>query len=113
MASDITINRGTTYTITHVYKKNGVESSDGATLFFTVKTDESDLDDTDSTALVSKNVAMSGATNVVTLDPDDTQDIEPGKYWFDLKVLEDAGPIYRVAKGRCTIDASPTNRLSP
>lgn len=112
MANDITVDRGTTYAITHVYQKDGAPSSDGQTLYFTVKQSESDLDDTDASALgaLKKDITMSGATNVVTIDPIDTLDILPGKYWYDLKVKDISGDIYRVVKGRFILDASPTNR---
>lgn len=114
MASVLTVNRGTTFAITSIYNKNGTPSTDGQSLLFTVKADESDLDDADASHLggLLKNVTMSGATNVITINPVDTQDIPPGKYWYDLKVIETAGPIYRVDKGRFIISASPTNRLS-
>jgi hypothetical protein len=115
MASDITVNRGTTYVITHIYKKDGVASDDGATLLFTVKANESDLNDADSSHLgdLLKNISMSGSTTTITLDPADSQDIEPGRYWYDIKIIETGGQIYRVAKGRFILDASPTNRLAP
>lgn len=113
MASILTVDRGTTYGITHNYYKNGVLSTDGQTLFFTVKASESDLDNTDAAALVLKNVAMSGGTNAIIINPVDTQNVAPGKYWYDLKVLDSTGAIYRVDKGRFVLDASPTNRLAP
>lgn len=112
MAGNITINRGTTFAMTHIYKKGGVASNDGQTLYFTVKANESDLDDADTTALgaLKKDITMSGSTNVVVVDPPDSLDIPEGNYWYDLKVKDTSGAIYRVAKGRCKIDASPTNR---
>lgn len=114
MASVLTVNRSTTYVITHIYQKDGTPSTDGVTLLFTVKANESDLDDTDASHLggLLKNITMAGATNTITIDPADTQDIVPGKYWYDLKVIETGGVIYRLDKGRFVVDASPTNRLS-
>lgn len=114
MADVLSVNRGTTYTITHNYLKDGTPSTDGATLFFTVKAVESDLDDTDASHLggLKKDIAMDGSTTQILLNPADTQDIVPGNYWYDIKILETAGAIYRVDKGRFSLDASPTNRLS-
>lgn len=109
----ITYTRGTTYTITHTYKKNGVDSTDGATLLFTVKPDEYDSTADDSTATLKKNVAMSGATNVFTIEPDDIDDsVEPGKYYYDMKVIETGGDIYLVDSGKFNLEATPTNRES-
>lgn len=109
----ITYDRGTTYTLTHIYQKNGVNSSDGVTLFFTVKSVDNDTDATDSTAILQKNVSMSGATNTITILPTDipvTQ--EEGKYFYDLKVKESETVTYKVDEGTFVLNASPTNRNS-
>jgi hypothetical protein len=109
----ITYERGTTYTITHTYQKNGVDSTDGATLFFTVKSDQYDTSTDDSTAIVKKTVTMSGATNTFTIDPTDVADtVDPGDYYYDMKVKETGGAIYGVDSGTFKLIAQPTNRES-
>lgn len=110
----ITYNRGTTFNITHTYKKNGVPSTDGLTLMFTVK-QQVDNDATDGDAIIEKNIAMSGAVNVITIDPADvSMSVEDGFYVFDLKVIEDTGPpavIYLAASGDFELDVTATNRI--
>ena len=112
-----TINRGTTFTISIVYKKNGVAASlVGATVRFTVKTVEFDSSTTDATAVIVKNVtshtdAVNGLSTI-EIDPVDTATLEPGKYNYDIKVAESGGAIYKIDEGVVTLDGSPTNRLT-
>lgn len=109
----ITYNRGTTFSITHIYQKNGAPSTDGQTLLFTAKTQESDSDDDDSTAFLVKSVAMSGSTNVITIEPDDIlPSVSPGNYYYDIKVVEGANVVYLADSGKFILDATPTNRLA-
>lgn len=56
MASNkLTINRGTTYSITFNYQVDGVATSlVGSTVFFTVKSVAYDTDATDSSAVISR-----------------------------------------------------------
>lgn len=115
MANSLKVNRGTTFTIDFNYKKNGVASSlVGATVRFTVKSEEYDTATTDATALITKNVT-SGDVNghaVITLNPADTATITPDKYYYDIKVQEAGGAVYKVDEGRFILDGSPTNRLA-
>ena len=105
--------RSTTMAITHTYRKNGEDSDAGQTLFFTVKADKYDSDETDASALIKKNITMSGPTNVIAVDPTDIADtVEPGKYYYDLRVKESGGNIYLVDSGTFTLVATPTNRES-
>jgi hypothetical protein len=113
----LTINRGTTFTIGITYQKNGVASTlVGATIRFTVKTSEFDTSVTDSTAVITKNVTSHiDATNgksMITLNPTDTATLTPGKYYYDIKVAEASGTIYKIDEGTLILDGSPTNRLS-
>lgn len=109
----LTYPRGTTFNITHIYQKNGVNSSDGATLLFTVKVPEFDSDSTDAASIIKKNIAMSGATNVIPILPGDVADsVAPGDYNYDIKVIETGGAQYQVDSGTFTLTAGPTNRLS-
>jgi len=114
MAS-LSVNRGTTYTIGVSYKKNGVPTTlVGATVRFTVKTEEFDDNVTDSDALVLKNVTNgdSEGNATITLNPSDTALIEPGNWYYDIKVEEAGGEVYKIDEGRFKLDGSPTNRLT-
>lgn len=107
------INRGTTYTIGITYKKNGETTSlVGATVRFTVKTAEYDSDWTDSGAIVSKNVTDGNSSGeaTITIDPTDTAELTPDKYYYDIKVEESGGDIYKIDEGTIKLDGSPTNR---
>ena len=109
----ITYPRGTSFNLTHIYQKNGVDSTDGAKLLFTVKQPQFDSDSSDAAAIIKKNITMSGATNVITIDPEDVADsVDPGDYNYDLKVIETGGSQYQVDTGTFTITAGPTNRLA-
>lgn len=111
----LNVNRGTTYTIDLQYQKNGVDTTlVGATVRFTVKEEEFDSDATDTTALVKKNVTdgNSAGQATITLTPSDTATVEPGKYFYDIKVKEAGGEVYKVDEGKFVLDGSPTNRLS-
>lgn len=113
--AQLKINRGTTYSLTLNYKKNGVaETLVGATVRFTVKTSEYDSSTDDSTASITKNITSGNSSGVatITLDPADTATLTPGKYYYDIKVEEADGDIYKVDEGTIKLDASPTNRTS-
>lgn len=108
------VNRGTTYTLNVNYQRNGVAATlVGATVRFTVKTAEYDTDSTDAAAVVTKNVTTgnsSGEASIV-LSPSDTATVTPGKYYYDIKVKDASGNVYKLDEGTLTLDASPTNRL--
>lgn len=110
----IKINRGTTRTMAFEYRRDGEPRSlVGATLRFTVKATEWDSDADDSTALIRKDItehtdAAAGESEII-LTPADT-DVTPGKYYWDIRVEESTGEIYKVAEGRLKVDGSPTNR---
>lgn len=111
------INRGTTYTIDVEYLKSGVATSlVGATVRFTVKDAEYDTSTDDSTGLIVKNITDGTVDGVaeITLDPADTAELEPGKYFYDIKVDEfsDGATVYKVDEGTIKLDGSPTNRLA-
>lgn len=111
--AQLRINRGTTYTIGIVYKKNGeAETLVGATVRFTVKTVEWDDSMTDATAVVQKNITDGNSSGeaTITVDPADTDTLEPGKYYYDIKVEEAGGEIYKIDEGTIKLDGSPTNR---
>lgn len=107
------MNRGTTYTIAVKYTKNREPATlVGATVRFTVKDREWDDNMTDSNSLISKNITngnAQGEANII-INPEDTASKSPGKYFYDIKVEEAGGQIYKIDEGRFEIDGSPTNR---
>ncbi len=111
--AQLKINRGTTYTIGIIYKRNGVaETLVGATVRFTVKTTEWDTDMTDATAVLQKNVTDGNSSGeaTITIDPIDTASLTPDKYYYDIKVEQADGEIYKIDEGTVKLDGSPTNR---
>lgn len=109
----LTINRGTTYTIGVVYKRNGVATTlVGATVRFTIKSTEYDEDMTDSDAILVKNITDGNSSGeaTITIDPEDTADVIPRKYFYDIKVEQANGEIYKIDEGTIKLDGSPTNR---
>lgn len=111
------IDRGTTVTIDIVYEKNGVSAPlTGATVRFTVKSVEYDSSTTDTTAVITKNVTShtnaAAGLSAITINPADTATLTPGKYFYDVKVAEAGGAVYKIDEGTITLDGSPTNRLS-
>lgn len=110
----LTVNRGTTYSINVLYKRNGVAYTlVGATVRFTVKSAEFDSSTNDATAVLLKNVTTGTALGeaTITINPADTATLEPGKYNYDIKVQQANGEIYKIDEGTLTLDGSPTNRL--
>lgn len=113
--AQLKINRGTTYTINFTYLRNGVATSlVGATVRFTIKSSEYDSSTDDSTAVVLKNITTGNSSGeaTITLDPADTSTLTPGKYFYDIKVKESGGSVYKTDEGTVKLDGSPTNRLS-
>jgi hypothetical protein len=113
--SQLKINRGTTYAIDVNYQRNGVAATlVGATVRFTVKPEEYDDDTDDSDASIKKDVSdgTSEGTATITIDPADTSTLTPGKYYYDIKVTESGGDVYKIDEGTIKLDGSPTNRLS-
>lgn len=107
------VNRGTTYTIGIVYKKDGAPATlVGATVRFTMKSSEYDSDTSDTSALIKKDITSgdSGGNATIVIAPADTATIDPGKYYYDIKVEEASGDIYKIDEGKVTLDGSPTNR---
>ena len=115
MASNkLTINRGTTYSITFNYQVDGVATSlVGSTVFFTVKSVAYDTDATDSSAVISKTITdgTSGGVATITLTATDTY-LTPGTYFYDISVKDGSGNIYKMVEGRIIIDGSPRNRTT-
>lgn len=109
------VNRGTTYTIGVNYQRNGEAATlVGATVRFTMKDEEYDTSTDDTTAVVKKNVTdgTSGGVATITIDPSDTSTLTPGTYFYDIKVEDADGNVYKIDEGKIKLDGSPTNRLS-
>jgi hypothetical protein len=107
------IDRGTTYTFTVNYSKDGAAATlVGATVRFTVKAAEYTADMTDADAVITRDVTDGTADGVAafTIEPDDTAELEPGPYFYDIKVQETGGAIYKIDEGKLKLDGSPTNR---
>lgn len=108
----ITYNRGTTANFGHIYQINGVEATTGETLLFTVK-QSADDDVTDSEAVVKKNITMSGAENIITINPADVADTwDNGKYIYDIKVIDSVLGVQLLDSGQFTLTVTATNRYT-
>jgi len=109
--------RGTSYTIGIVYEKDGVAHTlVGATVLCTVKDVEFDDSTTDATSIIPpKNITTGNAQGEadIVFTPAETAEIEPGEYFYDVKVDEDSDGVnvYKILEGKITLGGSPTNRL--
>jgi hypothetical protein len=116
--ANINYNRGTSFSMSYQHKRNGeVEPLTGATIFFTVKEDEFDASADDATAIVQKVItshddAAAGQSSIELEPTDIGVAVEPAKYYYDVKVKENDGKIYKMLEGRFILDGSPTNRVS-
>jgi hypothetical protein len=111
--AQLKINRGTTYTIGIVYKRNSVATTlVGATVRFTVKATEWDDNMADSDAVILKNITNGNSSGeaTITINPEDTAELTPDKYFYDIKVEQADGEIYKIDEGTIKLDGSPTNR---
>lgn len=107
------INRGTTYSFDVNYLKDDAAATlVGATVRFTIKSAEYTDDMDDSDAVVTRNITDGTAEGAAsfTLNPDDTAELTPGDYFYDIKVEEAGGAIYKIDEGKIKLDGSPTNR---
>lgn len=113
--AQLKINRGTTYTRSGTVSIDGSAADlTGATVRFTMKSTEYDTDIDDSDASVSKDVTDGTAEGAyeITIDPADTAELTPQKYYYDIKVEFADGRIFKLDEGTVKLDGSPTNRLS-
>lgn len=107
------INRGTTFVIGVSYMKDGVPATlVGSTVRFTMKSSEfTDVwADTDAAVQFDQTDGTVDGSVTFKLDPEDTAELEPGKYYYDIKVQEPGGDIYKLDEGTVKLDGSPTNR---
>lgn len=113
--STLKINRGTTYTLGVNYQRNGVPTTlVGATVRFTIKDVEYDASTDDSTADLKKDVTngTSSGTAEIIINPADTATLIPNSYYYDIKVQDASGAIYKIDEGKVKLDGSPTNRTT-
>lgn len=85
----------------------------GATVFFTVKENESDAD---TSAVITEDVTShtdptNGETSIEVSDTE-TDDVDPGTYYYDIQVKTAAGNIQTVVKGTLTVLTDITRRTS-
>lgn len=116
--ANLKFERGTTYSREmSAFTIDGVTTSlVGATVRFTMKSTQYDDTADDSTAAVKKDLTNGTAdgTITITLAPSDTATLEPGKYYYDIKVdlHSDGTTVYETDNGTIQLLGSPTNRLS-
>lgn len=108
----ITYNRGTDFNLGTVYQINGVNSTTGTTLLFTVKS-VVDNDITDAAAILKKTITMSGATNTIPIARGDVPDtFSNGNYVYDIKVIDSVLGEQLLDSGKFTLTVTATNRLA-
>lgn len=107
--------RGTTNIINVAFEKDEVAASlVGCKVRFTMKEEEYDSSEDDTTAVVTKTITDGDASGNATIEliPSDTNTLTPKKYYFDVKVEDTDTRIYKIAEGVVDLDGSPTNRLT-
>lgn len=91
----ITVKRGETKTINLHIKENGADKNiTDYTISFTVKVNSKDFDDSDSVAVIKKDITThtdptAGKTAIV-LDENDTK-LPPRTYVYDIKIKSPSG----------------------
>jgi hypothetical protein len=84
----------------------------GSTIYFTMKRD---LNDTDALAALQKIVTShTGATSglsQVKIEPEDTINLYPGKYYYDMQFKDAAGNIKTFVLGSLTLIETVTKAI--
>lgn len=83
-----------------------------AVIRFTMKPEQFDADADDSDATVKKDITDATAEGEysITIAPEDTDLVEPGKYYYDVMCEFDDGRIFQVDSGTIKLTGTPTNR---
>lgn len=108
--------RGDTRTITATFVDSSGDPIDltGGTVFFTASSNNSPTDDT--AAIVEKNVTSfaspTSGVATITLNSDDTNDVTPGTYYYDLQFVSSGGVVTSLAQDKLIIKADITRRLA-
>jgi len=63
---------------------------------------------TSSNAILFNTTLNSDSSLTLTLDPEDTVDVEPGRYVYDVKLTHGSGIILRILEGIATITPDVT-----
>lgn len=113
--ADLSFPRGTTYRLGVTVKENEIPIDlTSSSVRFTLKKDEYDQDIDDNSAILTKDDSGSpdGVVNIKIL-PADTAMVEPGVYYYDIKVEkgDDNQEIYLIDQGTITLTGTPTNRM--
>jgi hypothetical protein len=115
---NITLDKKTDASITfQYYESDGTTPRTlvGATLYFTVKTSNTDTEATDASAVIKKDItshtnAAGGLSTIVLTDTD--TNITPKKYFYDIKIKEADSNIYLAQSGKITVGSNITNRAA-
>lgn len=116
--ADIEFTRKTDASFTfQYYESDGTTARalSSCTVYFTVKDNQFDSDADDSGAALATSVTShtSAATGLTTFAlTDDQLNIDPKLYFYDIRVKEADGKIYKAQSGTCRINGSPTNRIT-
>ena len=109
ITNEITYYRSTSYSFTvKVTPPSGLSFTKA---LFTVKTNKSDNDSTDASAILKRDATPVGDTATINIAPGEIGDsVDPGKYFYSIHVMFSDGNIYPLAFGRFTLIATTTNR---
>ena len=105
--------RGDTHTITlNVRGVSGPLNLTDSTVLFTVNKSKAPADDT--SAVIMKTVTVhddpTNGLTIIKLAPEDTKDIEPGNYWYDIQIKASNGDISSLPKARFEVVSDITRR---
>jgi len=112
--SELEVYRGDhkTYTLTFTDGDGAAIDITGWTIFFTVKTSESDADaDAVITKDVTSHTSPTGGLSSIALTSADTN-IDVKRYHYDIQIKKDDGSIVTVTKDRFSITTDITRRTS-
>jgi len=102
--TDLNGDRGDTnlYDLTAKQASGAALNLTGVSLWFTIKRNAWEADPGVVQKTVGSGINVTDAVNglfTVTLDPNDTKDIEPGRYSWDCQVKETTGRVTTVDRG--------------
>ena len=108
MSADITVIRGDSYTIDINYP----DDLTGSTVAFTVNGGSNPTSDT--TAVIKKDITehldAAGGKTRLQLDPEDTQGLPAGEYYYDVQVTAANGAKTSTPAAKLTLTADITRR---
>jgi hypothetical protein len=105
--ANLSLKRGDNHTLglTVTAKSTGlVKDITGWTFYFTIKENITDRDvDALLQLIVTSHTNPTAGITAIPFVPEDTFNIEPGKYFFDIQVLTDDDEVYTIVQGRIEI----------